>query len=50
VAGAQKLVSTLQAGHERIYQVVLELAAEAGRGCTVGDCSLAQLYTADEVS
>jgi branched-chain amino acid aminotransferase len=28
---------------------VLELAAEAGLGCTVGDFSLAQLYAADEV-
>jgi branched-chain amino acid aminotransferase len=49
VAGAQKLLPTMQAGHERIYQVVLELAAETGLGCTVGDFSLAQLYAADEV-
>jgi branched-chain amino acid aminotransferase len=28
---------------------VLELAAEAGLGCTVGDFSLAQLCAADEV-
>jgi hypothetical protein len=49
VADAQKLVPTLQAAHERIYQVVLELAAETGLGCTVGDFSLAQLYAVDEV-
>jgi len=49
VAGSQKLVATLQAAHERIYQVVLELAADAGLGCTVGDFRLAQLYAADEV-
>ncbi len=49
MAGSQKLVATLQAAHERIYQVVLELAADAGLGCTVGDFRLAQLYAADEV-
>jgi branched-chain amino acid aminotransferase len=30
-------------------QAVLDLAAQAGIGCTVGDFSLAQLYTADEL-
>jgi branched-chain amino acid aminotransferase len=30
-------------------QAVLDLADEAGLGCTVGDFSLAQLYAADEV-
>jgi branched-chain amino acid aminotransferase len=30
-------------------QAVLDLAADAGIGCTVGDYSLTQLYTADEL-